>query len=471
VHVNAQLVDARTDTGIWAEEYDRDLNNVFAIAADVAQSIAHRLRAKVSARERLAMNEWPTRNLVAFDLYIRAKNLFLAASFSNRGKEDLLNAADLLNGAVALDPSFFQAYCQLAWTHGLLYHLGHDHSPGRLALAEAAIQAAFRVKPNAGEAHLVRGENLYRGYLNYDGALAELEIARQSLPNDPRVYELEGYIERWQGKHEEALRSLQKAADLDPRNTSTLQQIANSYILLLRYAEAKSAFDRALAIEPNDVVTKVAGAWVEFEWKADTGPLHQTIASIRATNPSALPRIVDGWLICALAGRDLPAARDALIAAGENTPLNDEAIHFHRLFVEGLIARMENDEDKAHAAFVAARAGQEKIVQAQPDYGPPLCVLGVIDAALGRKEAMREGRRALELLPVEKDAINGPLIIKYSALIATWLGDKDLAFEQLAIAARYPGFVSYGQLKLLPFWDPLRGDPRFEKIVSSLAPK
>ena len=160
-----------------------------------------------------------------------------------------------------------------------------------------------------------------------------------------------------------------------------------------------------------------------------------------------------------------------MIAAGENTPLNDNAVHFSRSFVEGWIARLEKDEPKARVAFESARSEQEKIVEAQPDYAPPLCVLGVIDAALGRKqEALSECRRAVQLLPVEKDASNGPLMIEWFAISAAWVGEKDLAFEQLA-AIRYSGSPMYGQLKLLPFWDPLRGDPRFEKIVNSLAPK
>jgi len=142
------------------------------------------------------------------------------------------------------------------------------------------------------------------------------------------------------------------------------------------------------------------------------------------------------------------------------------------LVIEGVLARMTKDEGKARSAFTAARAEQEKTVQAEPDYGPPLCVLGLIDAGLGRKEeALREGRRAVELLPVEKDAINGPLMIEYLAVIAAWVGDKDLACEQLATVVRPPSTLSYGKLKLLPFWDPLRGNPRFDKIVASLAPK
>jgi hypothetical protein len=185
-----------------------------------------------------------------------------------------------------------------------------------------------------------------------------------------------------------------------------------------------------------------------------------------------LPRIADAWLLCALAEGDAVAAEQALNALGENTPsLSNDNVYLTRLFVEG-VARMTKDDDKVRAAFTAARAEQEKTVQAQPNYGPVLCVLGLIDAGLGQKEdALREGRRAIELLPVEKDAINGPAMLKYFAVIAAWVGDKDLACEQLAISMRHPSSLGYGQLKLLPFWDPLRGDLRFEQIVASLAPK
>jgi serine/threonine-protein kinase len=229
-----------------------------------------------------------------------------------------------------------------------------------------------------------------------------------------------------------------------------------------------------LTIEPNNLVWKAARASVEVDWKADTRPLRELIDEIRATNPAAMPQIAPWWLECALAERDVAAAREALLALDEG-PLGVDAVHFPRPFVEGDIARMAKDEQKAQLAFTAARAEQEKTVQAQPDYGPAWCVLGVIDAALGRKEdALREGRRAVELLPVEKDSVNGLHMIEYLAMIAAWVGEKDLACEQLAKAIRYPMYpstVSYGELKLMPCWDALRGDPCFEKIVASLAPK
>lgn len=471
LHINAQLIDTRTDLHVWAKQYDADLKDVFAIQSEIAQKVAEQLHAKISPAEKLAIERPPTADLTAFDLYSRAKNLLLATSFRGSAKANLLQAADLLNQAVVHDRSFFQAYCQLAYAHNHLYFFGYDHAPARLALAEAAVQAAFRLRPDAGEAHLARAENLYRGYLDYGGALAELEVAGKTLPNDPKVFQLRGYIERRQGRWEEATRNLERAVDLDPRNVRTLQQIAISYEPFRRYAEEKSVWNRLLAIEPNDVETKAAWAFVELDWKADTRPLHQLIDSIRASNPAALQSIANNWLICALAERDAAAAKDALIALGE-TPLSDDAVQFNREFVEGLLARMMNDDEEARTAFTAARAQQEKIIQAQPNYGPPLCVLGLIDAALGRKEeALREGRRAVELLPLEKDALNGPHMIAYLAMIAAWVGDKDLACEQLPTAIRSPSRLSYGELKLLPFWDPLRGDPRFEKIVASLAPR
>jgi TolB-like protein/Tfp pilus assembly protein PilF len=468
VRVNAQLVDVRSHRQLWGQTYDRDLADVFAIQSEIAKTIASHLQAKLSSREQSAINRPPTSNITAFELYAQAKNVLAIRN----SRENLLQAANLLNQSVAHDPSFFQAYCQLAHTHDRIYFLGYDHTPARLALAEAAIEAAFRLRPDAGEAHLARAQDLYRGYLEYDAALAELEVAGQTLPNNAGLFELKGYIQRRQGKQEEAVRSLERAIELDPRNIFTLQQIGLSYHHLRRYAEEKSVLDRALAIQPKDVDTKVARAFVEFHWKADTRPLHQMLDSIRATNPAATQSIADGWLICALAERDPVAAKNAAIAAGANPPFTDEAVNFSCPFVEGVIARMTKDEDKARSAFAAARAEQEKIVEAQPNYGPPLCVLGLIDAALGRKEeAMGEGRRAVALLPMEKDPINGVAMIKYLAMIAAWVGDNDLACEQLAVAVRPPSRLTYGQLKLLPFWDPLRGDPCFEKIVASLAPK
>jgi TolB-like protein/Tfp pilus assembly protein PilF len=470
VHMNAQLIDARTDTHLWAEQYDFDSNDLFVIQSEIAKKVAGQLNAKISAAESLAIEQPITKDLTAFDLFARAKNLLLWVSSTTGGEPKLLQAVDLLNQAVARDPSFFEAYCDLAYAHDLLYFFRDDHSPSRLALAEEAINAASRLRPDSGEAHLAKAENLYRGHLNYKAALVELEVAGQKLPNNARVFEMKGYIQRRQGRWEESTRNLERALDLDPRNFFALRQIAISYGHLRRYTDAVSALNRAIMVEPN-VINQLARAFVELDWKADTQQLHQLIDSVRSKNPGALPSIADTWLLCALMERDTVTAENALNALGE-TQLSDDVVQFNRPFVEGLIARMAKDEEKAHSAFTAARAEQQKIVESQPNYGPALCVLGLIDAALGRKdEALQEGQRAVQLVPLEEDAITGQAMDQYFAMIAAWAGEKELACERLNAAMRRPNSLSYGQLKLLPFWDPLRGDPCFEKIVSSLAPK
>jgi TolB-like protein/Tfp pilus assembly protein PilF len=476
VRVIARLIDARNDTHLWAQTYDRDLADVFAIQSEIAKAIADHLQAKLSPNEKKAIEQPPTTDLAAFDLYSRAKSLLLTAGFSATNEPDLRKAIELLDEAVKRDPSFFDAYCQLAFAHELLYGVfGFDHTPARLALAEAALQAATRLRPDAGETHLARAQYLYYGRRDYAGALAELESARRVSPNDARLFELTGYILRRRGQQEEGLRNLQRAVELDPRNFFTLQQIAISYQYLGRYAEAIAALDRALAILPDNVGTRANRGEFYVHWKADTRPLHQTIDAIVAQAPSAITSVADSWFFCALVERDPAAAERALVALG-NTPFWEEStITLSHSFGEGLLARMTKDEAKARTAFEAARAQQEKIVQAQPDYGPALCVLGLIDAALGRKDlALDEGRRAIALTPLEKDVYSGSHALQYFAITAAWAGDKELALQQIETGLRAPAaslMLSYGALKLLPVWDPLRGDPRFEQIVASLAPK
>ena len=475
VRVNAQLINARTDAHEWAENYDRPVDDVFAIQSEIAKAIADQLQAKLSPNEKKAIEQPPTTDLAAFDLYSRAKSLLFTAGFSATADPDVLKAIELLDEAVKRDPSFFDAYCQLAWAHEYLYAIsGADHTPARLALAEAAVQAATRLRPDAAETHLARAQYLYNGLRDYAGALAELEIARRALPNDPRLFELTGYILRRRGQQEEGLRNLERAVELDPRNFFTLQQIALSYQNLRRYAESIAALDRALAIAPDNVETRANRDLYYICWKADTRPLHQTIDAILAQGPGAIASAADIWFFCALAERDRAAAERALVALGDN-PWGESAILLSRSFGEGLLARMTKDEARARTAFEAARAEQEKIVQAQPDYGPALCVLGLIDAALGRKElALDEGRRAIALMPLEKDVTNGSRVLQYFSITAAWAGDKELALQQLEAGLRAPAasiMLSYGALKLLPLWDPLRGDPRFERIVASLAPK
>jgi len=468
VRVNAQLVDARTDRHLWAQTYDRDLADIFAIQSEIAKAITEQLQAKLSPNEKAAIERPPTTDVTAFDLYSHAQTLLLSTGFNIGAQQHLLEAVDLLNQAVARDPNFLLAHCRLAYAHDQIYFFNMDHTSARLGLADAAIQTALRLRPDAGEAHLALAGHLYRGYLDYDHARAEIAIAQRTLPNDPAAFELTAYIDRRQGRWQEATRNLERAMDLDPRNVFVLRQISSTYALMRHYPEAASVLDRALEIGPKDVDTRVGRAFVDLQWHADTQPMHTTIQSLRAENTVSVGQLTDQWVNLALCERDLTECDRALASLSSNTfqfGVSD-AVRFNRAFGEGLIDRVRGDAAAARAAFATARSQQEELVRMQPDYGPALCVLGLIDAGLGRKDdALREGRRAVELLPVAKDSINGAHMIEYFAIIAAWSGEKELALEQLAIATRTPGYISYGYLRLHPLWDPLRGDPRFEQLV------
>jgi len=472
IHVNAQLIDTRTDTHVWAEEYDGNLTDMFAIQSEIAQKVADQLETKVSVVEKAAIGEPPTTDIVAYDLYLRARDLIYGSSFTARAKEDLFEAVQLLEQAVARDRSFFTAYCQLAGAHDRIYFLGFDHTEKRLKLAETAIESIRSLRPDSGEAHLALAQHLYWAYPDYDRARQELAAARRALPNESRIPLMAGYIDRRQGRWEKSLEEMKQALELDPRNFSTLQQISLTYEALRNYKETAATLDRVLAIAPKDVTSRVRRAWIDLEARANPKPLYTTIQAILAEDPNAAPVLADHWLELAIRERD-PAAAERALAAMPAGGCSDENIPFPNAWCEGLVARLRGDEPAARAAFTSARKELEQMVRDQPNYAAALCALGVVDAALGNKQdAIREGRRAVELIPVSKSAIDGAMLMEYLAVIYAWTGEKDRAIEQLTEAAKLPGaWLSYGHLRLHSFWDPLRGDPRFEAIVASLAPQ
>jgi TolB-like protein/Tfp pilus assembly protein PilF len=470
VRISVQLTDARSGAPAWEESYERDLADVFAIQSDVVQQILSRLQATVSPKEKTAIDERPTKDLIAYGLYVRAKALVATISLNAQINEKLREAVSLLDQAIARDPDFFLAYCQLAAAHNYLYFFGLDHTPARLALADGALKTIIRLRPDAGEAHLARADFLYRCYLDYEKARAELDIAKRTLPNNSDIFELTGYIDRRQGLWNESARSLQRAIALDPRNFFILQQIALSYQEFQQFRAMAAALDRALILIPHDLDTQVTRALVDLEWRADPRPLRETIRTILSANPATAPDLAAQWFYLALCERDAAAITEALAAIPDSGTALD--LNFPRSFCEGMAARARGDEATAHAAFLAAHAELERTVSEQPGYGPALCVLGLIDAALGRKdEALREGRRAIELLPITKDSIDGAELMKYMGVIYAWCSEKDLAIKQIAATLKIPSTLSYGNLKLHPNWDSLRGDPRFEKIITDLAPK
>ena len=468
VRVNAQLIDARTDAHLWAQTYDRDLADVFAIQSEIAKAIAEQLQAKLSPNEKKAIEQRPTTDLIAFDQYTRAKTLLLTTGASPFQNKNFLEAIQLLESATARDPAFHAAYCQLVFAHDSLY--AGDHVPSRLAAAEAALQTASQLQPGSPETHLARGWHLYYALRDSQGALGELEIARRGLANDARIFTTMGYILRRQGKHEEGLRALEQAVALDPRNLDTIIQLSISYNYLRRYAQEAALLDRAREIAPQDTGIAISRALVDYRAQANPEPLSRFIEQLRRERPALLGEVSDSWFFCALVKHDWAGAEQALAALPQDGWV-EGAVRLGRHFGEGLLARSMHDGARARAAFTAARLEQEQIVRTQEDYRA-LCVLGLIDAALGNKEAaLQEGRRAVELLPITKDAMDGAALAVNLAQIYAWAGEKDLAIEQIAAVERVPNDLSYGDLKLHPDWDALRGDPRFEKIVAALAPK
>src|SRR5881296_1042947 len=406
VRVSAQLIDARTDAHLWAEHYDRDLADVFAIQSEIAKTIADQLQAKISPSEKAAIEKPPTTDLVAFDLYERAKALWADITDPLHAREKLPQAAELLDEAVARDPQFLLAWCLLSRVHGALYWTGHDHTPARLELANVAVQTALRLQPDAGEAHRALGTYYYYGFRDYERASSELAIARRTLPHDAEVFLYTGLIDRREGRWNEATRNMERALELDPRNLFTLQQLALTYQTQHRYADAARIYDSALRIVPGDPYTRILRALVELDWRADIKPFQNTLATLVAENPSAASD-VDSPLY-ALCERTAAAGARALINYPRDGVTTDYGLNCPRAYWEGVVARWQGDSAKAQSAFMAARSEVEKILAKQPDFAAAISLLGVIDAGLGRKEdALREGRRACELLPISRDAISG----------------------------------------------------------------
>jgi tetratricopeptide (TPR) repeat protein len=410
--------------------------------------------------------------LVAYDFYVRAVSMIYTAQVPF--DEKLVNrseAVELLNKAVARDPNFFPAYCQLAFLHDLIYQEEEDHT--QLALAQSAIDSAFRLRPDSGEAHLALAWHRFWGYSDYDRARAELALAQQSLPNNSRVYELAGSMDRRQRRWADAIHNLGRACELDPRNLPYLINFSSTYLCLRDYDQHAKLMDRIIALHPERRPGRIWRAHVDLAQRADTGPMRTTIKKILTNEPgSEKDPFVTGWrYTLALYDRDLDTASSLAPALSQKTEF-EWGPSLGREFWVGFVARLKGDETSARAALMRARAEREDEIRSRPDSIGPLSELGLIDAALGRKEeALNEGRRAMELAPSVKDSFTEPYVKTCFAITCAWIGERELALGQLESLAKTPGTLSYGELRLSPMWDPLRGDPRFEKIVASLAPK
>jgi TolB-like protein/Flp pilus assembly protein TadD len=473
VRVSAQLIDARNDTHVWAEKYDRDLADVFAIQSEIAEKIADQLQAKLSPIEKSAMNERPTSDMVAYDLYLRAKELIYDSdAYPARARETYFKAVQLLDQAVTRDPAFLLAHCQLAYAHDQIYWQGFDRTETRLALGERSVRAAVRLQPDSGETHLAQAIHFYWGYLNYDRAREELAKAQHALPNNARIFQFLGLIDRRQGRWDEAIRNGEHALDLDPRNVDVIGDLRDTYFYLRKYKEAIAVSDRALALEPRSAFFRTYPAWVGVNADADMAPLRAVVNAIEAEGPSSPAEVAPISFHLALWERDPAAAARAFANIPSESYISQADYRVPRAWHEGLLAKLRQDAPAAHAAFMAARAETEKLVRAQPGNARPLSALAIIDAELGEKDkAVQEGRTACDMLPVAKDAIRGVQLITNLARIYAFTGEKDLALKELDTVSKLPYGPTYGELRLDPEWDSLRGDPRFEKIVASLAPK
>jgi TolB-like protein/Tfp pilus assembly protein PilF/tRNA A-37 threonylcarbamoyl transferase component Bud32 len=466
VRVSAQLIDAKADRHLWVERYDRPLDDVFAIQSEIAKAIAVQLQAKLSPREKAAIAERPTANLAAYDLYLRAKELTLNgnANVVHR-RENYFEAVQLLDDAVVRDPAFFLAHCQLAFAHDFIYLCNFDHTETRLALAENSVRAAVRLQPDSGEAHLAQALHFYWGYLSYDRAREELVNAQRALPNNAQISAVLSYIDRRQGRWDEAIRNLERAVDLDPRDIEIIRELGGIYLSLRRYGEAIAMYNRVLALEPRSIYLRTNPAWVAVEAKADLAPLQAIVNAIEAEGLSSATDIADISFQLALRERDPTAAAYAMAKIPE-VYFDPFGFPFPHAWFEGLLDKLQQDAPAALAAFTTARGKTEKMVDVQPENERSLSALALIDAELGAKEkAIHEGRRACDMLPLAKDAFVGVVLISNLARIYAITGEKDLALETLELVSRLPNGLSYGELRLDPEWDSLRGDPRFEKLV------
>jgi TolB-like protein/Flp pilus assembly protein TadD len=473
VRVSAQLIDARNDAHIWAEKYDRDLSDIFAIQSEIAQAIADQLQAKLSPKEKSAINERPTSDPAAHDLFLRAKELRYDGEVNpSRQRENLFEEVRLLGQAVARDPAFLLAHCQLAAAHDLIYFFNFDHTDSRLKLAEANIGNAVRVQPDAGETHLAQAIHFYWGYLNYDRAREELTKAQQSLPNDAQVFKFLGLIDQRQGRWNEAVRNLERVVELDPRNIDGIGNLAQIYFNVRKYEASVAMFDRIAELEPQNPVARTFRASIKLEAQAEMAPLRAVLNTIEAEGAASAAEVAPLAFDLARDERDPVAAARALANIPREGYTDPSSVPFPHAWFEGLVAKLRQDAAAAQSAFTAARSETEKIVTAQPGNAKPLSVLALIDAQLGQKDkAIQEGRAACDLLPVAKDAVDGTLLNTHLANVYALVGEKDLALQELETLSRIPCGPAYGELRLDPEWDALRGDSRFERIVASLAPK
>ncbi|UCC84727.1 MAG: tetratricopeptide repeat protein [Gemmatimonadota bacterium] len=459
VRITTQLMDALADEHLWAEMYERNLSDVFAVQSAVAQEVAAALRVELTAAERERIEARPTENLEAYDYYLRGNE------YLNRGwlEADVVVAEQMYEKAIQLDPSFALAYARLSRVHDVFYWWFHDRSEARLAKQQETAERALQLQPDLPEAHLALGDYYYHGRLDYDRALQEVGIARRSQPDNSDVLTTMGWIQRRQGNWERAAENLARGSELDPRSQTKALAAGLTYFRMRNYAQAEAHYDRAIALAPDRFHAYLHKAGFLVSWKGSTA---QALEVLRQAWRIIRPRPVyagnESWLwwLHRTVGPDYEEALGRLSSGSFG---RDTASY---LLTKAELYGLSGKADLARAHYDSARAILERKVEARPGEARFHSELGVAYAGLGRKtEAVREGRIAVELLPVSKDAYDGSDWAVYLALIYTMVGEYDAAVDQLEYTLSIPGFLSAALLRVDPIWDPLRSHPRVQALL------
>jgi TolB-like protein/Flp pilus assembly protein TadD len=461
IRLIVQLIDAVHDRHIWAQEYDRDLTDVFTIQSALAQEIAAQLKAKLSPDEAIRIKERPTTNNEAYNLYLQAHSMY---SRPEETLDTLQRVEQLYEKATQLDPSFALAFARLSHIESWIYYL-FDPKPERLAKATAAATEAMRQQPNLPESHLAAGYVAYYGNRDYARAIAEFEIARNGLPNDPGVFAALASIERRQGKWKEATANFEKAASLSPGDPIVIENLALTHEAVRDFPAAAKTFDRAVALVPNSFEAKSLRARVEMEWKGDLTLMKNLLAS--------LPADFESFGMVALARFNLhffDRNFDEALAVLWRSPL--ENLHgqtstpLPKSFLAAQVYRLIPNAEKARAEYEHALGIAQRALEESPQDSARHGLIGLIYAGLGRKEAaVREGSRALELLPESKDALDGPVLVVSMARIYAITGDAEKAIDLLQHSLQTPAGMTVHEIRMDPTWDVLREDPRFQKLI------
>ena len=456
VRVNVQLINADTDEHMWAEDYDRDLTDVFAIQTDLAQQIVHELQAKLSPMEKEQIEQRPTENGEAYLAFMQGHEIFCRA---DKFRSNTEKAEQLFEKATKLDPNFARAFAALAWVHDWNYH-DFDPTPARKKQARAAAVEALRLQPNLPEAHLALGFYYYYCERDYQAALSEFAIAKLSLPNSPEVYMAIGAIERRQGKWKESTTNLERAASLSPKDAWVLQNLADNYLANKNFEAADKIFDRAIEAAPSSFSPWAEKAKLAIDWKGDLSVMEKALTKLpTGVDPDGLATFARVQLF--LFQRKFPDALTVLEQSPQDVSHDDKP----RELFEGAIYSYLNDKEKAVSAFERARPIAEKALRESPDDASRHVTLGLILAGLGKKEAaIAEGKRAVELLPESQDAFDGPRMTVALAQIYAWTGESEQAL-QLLDRSLNPNGITVPFLRLDPIWEPLRSNPRFQTLI------